>query len=212
MFVSVLLYGWTTWMLTKRIEKKAKRKLHKNTTSNIEQHLEGTARKTRAVRPHTFHLEKQGSNLQVTFYERDSISRQARTYLLQLCEDIGCSLEDLPGTMDDRDWWRERERERERESQGNPSLRRIPRHFPAIHPDHPLFISLQVIWAASCVCAELIYIYIYIYGLHPVSMCIYIYMCVCVCICIYTYIYMCVCLCVCVYIYVCVCVCIYIYI
>ena len=38
-----------------------------------------------------------------------------RTYLHQLCADIGCSLEDLPGAMDNRD--REREREREREGE-----------------------------------------------------------------------------------------------
>ena len=35
--------------------------------------------------------------------------------------DTGCSLEDLPGTMDDRDERRERERERERENRGNSS-------------------------------------------------------------------------------------------
>ena len=30
----------------------------------------------------------------------------ARTYIQQLCADTGCSLEDLPGAMDDRDrWW-----------------------------------------------------------------------------------------------------------
>ena len=35
----------------------------------------------------------------------------ARTYIQQLCADIGCSLEDLPGAMDDREGWRERVRE-----------------------------------------------------------------------------------------------------
>ena len=38
-----------------------------------------------------------------------------KTYLHQLCVGAGCSLEDLPGAMNDRDGWRERERERERE-------------------------------------------------------------------------------------------------
>ena len=43
-------------------------------------------------------------------YGRASVSRLARTYLHPLCEDTKCSLEDLPGVMDDREGWRERER------------------------------------------------------------------------------------------------------
>ena len=35
----------------------------------------------------------------------------ARTYIQQLCANIGYSLEDLPGAMDDRDGWWERVRE-----------------------------------------------------------------------------------------------------
>ena len=35
----------------------------------------------------------------------------ARTYIQQLSADTECSLEDLPGTMDDRDGWQERVRE-----------------------------------------------------------------------------------------------------
>ena len=30
-----------------------------------------------------------------------------RTYSQQLCTDIGCSIEDQPGAMDDRDKWQE---------------------------------------------------------------------------------------------------------
>ena len=37
--------------------------------------------------------------------------RPARIYLSHLCANTGCSLEDLPGAMDDRDRWRERVRE-----------------------------------------------------------------------------------------------------
>ena len=37
--------------------------------------------------------------------------RPARTYKQHLCADTGCSLEDLPGAMDDRDRWRKRVRE-----------------------------------------------------------------------------------------------------
>ena len=36
-----------------------------------------------------------------------------RTYLQQLCTDTGCSLEDLPEVIEDRDEWQERERVRE---------------------------------------------------------------------------------------------------
>ena len=36
---------------------------------------------------------------------------QARTYIQQLCEDTGCSPEDLPEVMNDREEWRERIRD-----------------------------------------------------------------------------------------------------
>ena len=36
----------------------------------------------------------------------NNVGQPAKTYLHQLCADTGCSLEDLPGAMDDRDgWW-----------------------------------------------------------------------------------------------------------
>ena len=37
--------------------------------------------------------------------------RPARTYIQQLCEDTGCSSEDLPEAMNDREKWRERVRD-----------------------------------------------------------------------------------------------------
>ena len=46
-----------------------------------------------------------------------SVDRPARTYPQELWADIGCSLEDLPEVMEDRDEWREKEREREKESE-----------------------------------------------------------------------------------------------
>ena len=84
--MSILLYGCTTWTLTKRIEKKfdgnfpgrghidtavwmhyldanktaeeeARRQLHKNAASNIEQVLEVTPHKTETVGPSTTHHE-----------------------------------------------------------------------------------------------------------------------------------------------------------
>ena len=41
---------------------------------------------------------------------RSKAGRPARTYMKQLCADTGCSLEDLPEAMDDREGWRERVR------------------------------------------------------------------------------------------------------
>ena len=35
------------------------------------------------------------------------MERPARTYLDHLCEDAGCSAEDLPGAMNDWEGWRE---------------------------------------------------------------------------------------------------------
>ena len=40
-------------------------------------------------------------------YGRASVDRQAKIYFYQLCGDTGCSLEDLPGVMGDRDRWRD---------------------------------------------------------------------------------------------------------
>ena len=42
---------------------------------------------------------------------RAKVGRLARTYIQQLCVDMGSSLEDLLGVMDDRDGWQERVRE-----------------------------------------------------------------------------------------------------
>ena len=39
---------------------------------------------------------------------RAKVGRPARIYIQQLCADTGCTLEDLPGAIDDRDGWRER--------------------------------------------------------------------------------------------------------
>ena len=44
-------------------------------------------------------------------YGRTKAGRPARTYIQQLCEDTGCSLEDLPEAMNDRDKWRERDKD-----------------------------------------------------------------------------------------------------
>ena len=43
-------------------------------------------------------------------YGRSKAGRPARTYIQQLCEDTGCSPEDLPEVMNDREEWPERVR------------------------------------------------------------------------------------------------------
>ena len=55
--VSILLYGCTTWTLTKRLEKKLKRQLYKNVASNIEQVLAATPHTAPTVRPPTTYHE-----------------------------------------------------------------------------------------------------------------------------------------------------------
>ena len=44
-------------------------------------------------------------------YGRAKAGRPARTYIQQLCEDTGCSPEDLPDAVNDREKWRERVRD-----------------------------------------------------------------------------------------------------
>ena len=53
--VWILLYGCTTWTLTKSIEKKTWQQLHKNAASNIKQVLEVATHNATAVRPLTTH-------------------------------------------------------------------------------------------------------------------------------------------------------------
>ena len=44
-------------------------------------------------------------------FGRAKAGRPAITYIQQLCADTGCSFEDLPKALDDRDVWRERVRD-----------------------------------------------------------------------------------------------------
>ena len=53
----------------------------------------------------------QNITLWIPSHERAKAGRPARTYIQQLPVDIGCSLEDLPRAMNDREGWRERVRE-----------------------------------------------------------------------------------------------------
>ena len=105
--VSILLYGCTTWTLTKRLE----RKLDGNYT-----------RMLIAILNKSWRQHPTGTNYTATclpsrkLYKLDepdtqdtaaNAGRPARTYIQQLCEDTGCNPEDLPEAMNNRDKWRE---------------------------------------------------------------------------------------------------------
>ena len=125
--VSILLYGCTTWTLTKRLEKKLDgyytRMLQAILNKSWRQHptkhqLYGhlpPITKTIQVRPtrHAGHCWRSKDELisDVPLYGRAKAGRPARTYIQQLCEDSGCSPEDLPEAMNDREKWRERVRD-----------------------------------------------------------------------------------------------------
>ena len=129
--VSILLYGCTTWTLTKWLEKKLDgnytRMLRAISNKSWQQHptkhqLYGhlpPITKTIQVR-WTRHAELCWRSrdelisdvLQWTpTYGRAKAGWPARTYIQQLCEDTGCSPEDLPEVINDREKWRERVRD-----------------------------------------------------------------------------------------------------
>ena len=129
--VSILLYGCTTWMLTKWLEKKLdgnytrmlRAILNKFWRQHLTRHwLYGhlpPITKTIQVRRtrHVGHCWKSRDDLisdvllWTPTYSPAKAGRPARTYIQQLCEDTGCSPEDLPEAMNDWEKWRERVRD-----------------------------------------------------------------------------------------------------
>ena len=129
--VSILLYGCTTWTLTKRREKKLDGSytrmllaiLNKSWRQHPTRHqLYGHLRpitKTIQVRRtrHAGHCWRSKDELisdvllWTPTYGRAKAGRPARTYIQQVCEDTRCSLEDLPEAMNDREKWRDRVRD-----------------------------------------------------------------------------------------------------
>ena len=121
-FASILLYGWITWTLTKRPEKKL--------DGNYTRMLRGILNKS--WRQHPTRHQMYGHLLPITktiqvrrkrhaghcWRSRDELisdvllwtpthgrakaRRPARTYIQQLCEDTGCCPEDMPEAMNDR--------------------------------------------------------------------------------------------------------------
>ena len=129
--VSILLYGCTTWTLTKRLEKK----LDGNYTRMLRAILNKSWRQHRTRHQLYGHLPPITKTIQVRrtrhaehcwgskdelksdvllwtpTYSQAKAGRPARTYIQQLCEDTGCNPEDLPAAMNDREKWRVRVRD-----------------------------------------------------------------------------------------------------
>ena len=129
--VSILLYGCTIWTLTKRLEKK----LDGNYTRMLRAILNKSGRqhptrhqlygylppitKTIQVRRtrHAEHCRRSRDEfisdvlLWTPTNGQAKAGRPTQTYIQQLCEDTGCSPEDLPEAMNDREKWRERIRD-----------------------------------------------------------------------------------------------------
>ena len=129
--VSILLYGCTTWTLTKRMEKKLdgnytrmlRAVLNKSwrqhpTRHQLYGHLPPITKTIQVRRTrHAGHCWRSKDELigdvllWTPTYGRAKAGRPARTYVQQLCEDTGCYPEVLPEAMSDREKWRERVRD-----------------------------------------------------------------------------------------------------
>ena len=129
--MSILLYGCTTWTLTKRLEKK----LDGNYTRMLRAILNKSRRKhptrhqlygnippiTKTIQVrrtrHAGHCWRSKDELirdvllWTPVYGRAKAGRPARTYIQQLCAYTRCSPEDLPEAMKDREKWREKVRD-----------------------------------------------------------------------------------------------------
>ena len=128
---SILLYGCTTWTLTKRLEKKLdgnytrmlRAILNKSwrrhpTRHQLYSHLPPITKTIQVRRTrHAGHCWRSRDELirdvlsWTPTHGRAKAGRPARTYIQQLCEDTGCSPEDLPSAMNDREEWGERVRD-----------------------------------------------------------------------------------------------------
>ena len=109
----------------KTAREEARRQLHKNAASNLKQVLAATPTrhqlyghlppitKTIQVRRtrHAGHCWRSDVLLWTPTHGSAKAGRPARTYIQQLCEDAGCSPEDLPEAMNDWEKWRERVRD-----------------------------------------------------------------------------------------------------
>ena len=124
--VSILLYGCTTWSLNKRLKKKQEGNcsrmlraiLNKSwrqhpTRHQLYNHMPIQVRRTR----HAGHCWRNKDELisdvllWTSAYGQAKAGRLARTYIQQLCEDTGCSAEDQPEAMNEREKWQQKVRD-----------------------------------------------------------------------------------------------------
>ena len=126
--VSILLYGCTTWTLTKRLEKKLdgnytrmlRAILNKSwgqhpTTHELYGHLPPITKTIQARQNrHAGHWWRSKDELVSNVllwtptYGQSNAGRPARTYIQQLCDDTGWYPEDMPEVMNNTETWRER--------------------------------------------------------------------------------------------------------
>ena len=129
--VSIILYRCTTWMLTKRLEKKLdgnytrmlrailnKSWQHDPTRHKLYGHLPPITKTIQARRTrqagHCWRSRDELISdvlLWTPTYGRAKAGWPMRTYIQQPCEDTGCSPEDLPEEMNDKEKWQERVRD-----------------------------------------------------------------------------------------------------
>ena len=129
--VSILLYGCTTWTLTKRLDMKLdgnytrmlRAILNKSwqqhtTRQQLYGHLPSITKtiQVRRTRHAGYCWRSRGELISDVLlwtpaFGRAKARRLARKCIQQLCEDTGCSPEDLPEAMNDREKWRERVRD-----------------------------------------------------------------------------------------------------
>ena len=129
--MSILLYGYITWTLTKCMEKK----LDGNDTRMLQAILNKSWRQHPTKQQLYGHLSPITKTIPIRWTRhaghcwrsRDELisnvllwtpsdgrlkaGRPARTYIQQLCTDTGCSHEDLLEAIDDREGWQERVRD-----------------------------------------------------------------------------------------------------
>ena len=118
--VSILLYGCTTWTLTKRLEKtldnnytRMLRAILKRSWRQLYGHLPPITKTIQVRRTrHAGHCWRSRDGLisdvllWTPTYGRAKAGRPAQTCIQQLCEYTGCSPEDLLEAVNDREKWR----------------------------------------------------------------------------------------------------------